>query len=61
MDRIMHIGRTRDLRINATHQDIENLKDKLMLPRAVPLSEAEKIIGERKISIKNKPSKPGSV
>ncbi len=62
MDRIIHIGRTREVRITATHQDVENLKDKLVLQRGVPLSKAEKIISERKISVKqSKQSKPNSV
>ena len=61
MDRIMHIGRTREVRLTATHQDVERLKDQLMLERGVSLAEAEKIIGGRKISIKTKPMKPASV
>ena len=61
MDRTIHIGRTRDVRIMATYQDVESLKDQLMLQRAIPLSEAEKIIGERIISSQNKSSKPNSV
>ena len=59
MDRIIHIGKTRDVRITATHEDIENLKDKLMLQRGVPISKAEKIISERKIQ--KKQIKPRSV
>jgi hypothetical protein len=61
MDRIIHIGRTRDVRITATHHDVESLKDRLMLQRAVLLSEAEKIIAGRKISMQKKPSKPQGV
>lgn len=61
MDRIIHIGKTRDVRITATHQDVEKLKDQLMLKRGVPMAEAEKIIGQRKISIKTAPSKPDKV
>src|SRR6266498_3119735 len=61
MDRIIHIGRTRDVRMTATHEDVEHLKDRLMLQRGVLLSKAEKLIGERKISIQKKPSKPTSV
>jgi hypothetical protein len=51
MDKIIHVGRTRDVRITATDEDVENLKDKLMLERGVLLSEAEKVIGERSISV----------
>lgn len=58
MDRIIHIGRTRDVRLTATHQDVEELKDKLMLPRGVPFSEAEKIINDRKIPGPKKPRGP---
>jgi hypothetical protein len=47
MDKIIHIGRTRDVRITAKEEDVENLKDKLMLARGALLSEAEKIIGQR--------------
>jgi len=61
MDRVMHFGRTREVRLTATHQDVERLKDKLMLERGVSLAEAEKLIGGRKISIKTKPVKPSSV
>src|SRR5215207_6624418 len=49
MDRIIHIGRTRDVHLTATHQDVENLKDNLMLQRAVPLSTIEKMISARRI------------
>lgn len=61
MDRIIHIGRTRDVRITASYQDVETLKDKLMLQRGVPLSEAERIIGQRKISGQKNQIKPRSV
>ena len=65
MDKIIHVGRTRDVRITATNEDVENLKDKLMLERGILLSEAEKIIGERSISVQQtKPTpqrKPRSV
>ena len=61
MDRIIHIGKTREVRLTATYQEVEILKDKLMLERGVPLAEAEKIIGGRKISLKTKPSKAPSV
>jgi hypothetical protein len=50
MDKIIHVGRTRDIRITATYEDVENLKDKLMLERGVLLADAEKIIGQRNIS-----------
>ena len=59
MDRIIHIGRTRDVRLTATHQDVENLKDKLMLQRGITISKVEKIISERKIQ--KKQIKPRSV
>jgi hypothetical protein len=49
MDKIIHIGRTRDVRITATREDVEMLKDKLMLERGVPLMKAEKIIAQRKV------------
>jgi len=49
MDKIIHVGRTRDVRITANDEDVENLKDRLMLERGVLLSEAEKIIGQRSI------------
>jgi hypothetical protein len=58
MDKIIHVGRTREVRITATDEDVENLKDRLMLERGVLLSEAEKIIGQRTISVQQKPSKP---
>ena len=61
MDRIIHFGKTREVRLTATHEDVERLKDQLMLERGVPLSEAEKMIGQRKISINKKPSRPSSV
>jgi hypothetical protein len=61
MDRIIHIGRTRDVRITATHSDIEQLKDRLMLQRGVLLSEVEKMISQRKISPQKKPTKPRDV
>jgi hypothetical protein len=50
MDKIIHVGRTPEVRITATDEDVENLKDKLMLERGVLLSEAEKIIGRRSTS-----------
>jgi hypothetical protein len=49
MDKIIHIGRTRDVRITATREDVEKLKDRLMLERGVPLAKAEKIIAQRKV------------
>ena len=61
MDRVIHIGRTRDIRIMATHENVEALKDFLMLQRGVLLSQAEKMIGERKISIPKISRKPRSV
>lgn len=61
MDRVIHIGRTRDVNLTATYQDVEDLKDKLMLQRGVPLSEAEKITRARKISSKKNLSRPTSV
>jgi len=61
MDRVIHIGRTRDVNLTATYQDVEDLKDKLVLARGVLLSEAEKMIGARKISGAKNPSRPTSV
>jgi hypothetical protein len=50
MDKIIHVGRTRDARMSASYEDVENLKDKLMLERGVLLEDAERIIGQRNIS-----------
>jgi hypothetical protein len=61
MDRIIHIGRTREVRLTATRNDVEALKDTLMLQRGVLFSEAERIIGERKISAQKKVTMPSSV
>ncbi len=61
MDKIIHIGRTREVRLSATHGDVENLKDDLMRKRGVPLAEAEKIISKRKLTIQKKAAKPQSV
>jgi hypothetical protein len=61
MDRIIHIGRTREVRLTATRNDVEDLKDKLMLQRGVLFSEAEKIISERKILAQKKAIIPNSV
>lgn len=58
MDRIIHIGKTRDVRISATHQEIERLKDELMLERGVSLLKAEEIINKRKLAIAKKAAKP---
>ena len=54
MDKIIHVGRTREVRITATDADVESLKDKLMLERGVLLSEAERIIGQRQMSVSAK-------
>jgi hypothetical protein len=61
MDRIIHIGRTREVRLTATRNDVEALKDTLMLQRGVLFSEAERVIGERKISTQKKVTMPSSV
>jgi hypothetical protein len=61
MDRIIHIGKTREVRLTASYDDIEALKDRLLLSRGVPLKEAEAIINKRKISIRNRARKPESV
>jgi hypothetical protein len=61
MDRVIHIARTRDVRLSATHEDVESLKDRLMWMRGVPVQEAEKLINERKISIQKRQAKPRSV
>ena len=44
--------------MTATYEDVENLKDKLMLERGVLLAEAERIIGQRSIAIQPKPPVP---
>jgi hypothetical protein len=49
MDKIIHIGRTRNVRITATREDVERLKDRMMLERGVSLAKAEKIIAQRKV------------
>lgn len=51
MDKIIHVGRTRELRITATDEDVENLKDRLMIERGVLLSDAERFIGQRQMLI----------
>ena len=61
MDRTIHIARTREVRITATHQDVEDLKDKLMLERGFPLSKAEEIISKRKLAAAKKADKPEPV
>lgn len=55
MDKIIHVGRTPEVHITATDEDVENLKDKLMLERGVLLADAEKIIGQRSITVQPKP------
>ena len=49
MDRVIHVGRTRDARIIATYENVEALKDWLMLQRGLPLTEAEQTIGKRRV------------
>jgi hypothetical protein len=61
MDRVIHVGRTREVRLSATHQDVERLKDKLMLQRGVSVSKAEEIINKRKLTMKKKAAKPHEV
>src|SRR3990172_6840480 len=61
MDRIVHIGRTREVRITASYKDVEALKDKLMLMRGVSLQRAEEMINQRKISVQKKARSPKSV
>jgi hypothetical protein len=58
MDKIIHVGRTREVRITATEEDVERLKDKLTLERGVLLSKAEKMIGAREMLIVHKPTHP---
>src|SRR3990172_7538934 len=58
MDRIIHIGRTREVRISATYQDVEKLKDELMLERGVSLLKAEEIISQRRLSVAKKAIQP---
>ena len=54
MDKVIHVGRTPEVRIAATDEDVEKLKDKLMLERGVLLSEAERLIGERDMPVQQK-------
>ena len=61
MDRIVHIGRTREVRITASYKDVEALKDKLMLMRGVSLQRAEEMINQRKISVQKGARSPKSV
>ncbi len=61
MDRIIHIGKTRDVRLTVTRQDVESLKDKLMIERGVLLSDAEKAINQRKIPTGAEKETPSSV
>ena len=61
MDRIIHIGRTREVRISATYQDVEKLKDELMLERGVSLLKAEEIISQRRLSVAKKAIQPEPV
>lgn len=64
MDKILHVGRTPEVRIIATDEDVEILKDRLMLERGVLLSEAERVIGQRSTADRQKPGKqetPGNV
>jgi hypothetical protein len=49
------------VRLSATHQDVERLKDKLMLQRGVSVSKAEEIINKRKLTMKKKAAKPHEV
>ncbi len=61
MDRIVHIGKTRDVRLSATHREVEKLKDQLMLERGVPILKAEEIISKRKLSVQKKATVPESI
>lgn len=61
MDQIIHVGKTREVRISVSHKDVEDLKDTLTLRLGIPLDLAEEVIRKRRISIKQKPSKPESV
>ena len=67
MDRIIHVGRTKEVRMTATQEEVEKLKDKLVLKRGVPVRLAEEKINERKLSVQKrsqesgKRSKPDSV
>ena len=47
--------------MTATHGDVEDLKDELMLKRSVLLSKAEAIINNRKITIQKKAANPKEV
>jgi hypothetical protein len=61
MDRIIHIGRTRELKLTATYQDVENLKDILMRERGVSIVRAKEVINGRKLSVKKVARKPDFV
>ena len=61
MDRVIHVGKTREVRISATHQDVENFKDKLTLRVGIPQAKAEEVINKRRIPLKQRPSKPEKV
>jgi hypothetical protein len=50
MDKVIHIGRTREIKLSATHEDIEKLKDSLMAKRGVKLETAKEIINGRKLT-----------
>ena len=59
MDRIIHVGRTKEVRMTATQEEVEKLKDKLVLKRGVPVRLAEEKINERKISLQKKSQESG--
>jgi len=61
MDRIIHIGKTREVRLSATHHDVEELKNELMLQRGVLLSKSEEVINKRRITVQKKASQPQSI
>ena len=61
MDRIIHIGKTREIRLAATRREVEGLKDRLMRERGVPLTKAKEIINGRKLSAQKGARKPDFV
>ena len=61
MDSVIHVGKTREVHLSVSHQDVEKLKDQLMIKYGFPLKDAEKIIGNRKQSFSKKPNTPESL
>jgi hypothetical protein len=61
MDNILHVGKTREVHLTATYEDVEKLKDRLMLKRGVLLKTSEEIISKRRIPVGNKQAQPEMV